>query len=63
MKRIQAFLLLPETQEQPQASEPQAVIVSGSSILSFGKLLHAEQQSQIMCKLQPLQTAHVPGGL
>lgn len=26
MKRIQAFLLLPETQEQPQASEPQAVI-------------------------------------
>jgi hypothetical protein len=31
MKRIQAFLLLPETEEQLQASEPQAVIVSGNS--------------------------------
>jgi hypothetical protein len=31
MKRIQAFLMLPETEEQQQASEPQAVIVSYSS--------------------------------
>jgi hypothetical protein len=31
MKRIQAFLMLPETEEQQQASEPQAVIVSYSN--------------------------------
>jgi trans-2-enoyl-CoA reductase len=30
MRRIQAFLLLPESEQQPQAAEPQAVIVSGS---------------------------------
>jgi hypothetical protein len=29
MKRIQQFLLLPETEEQPQAAEPQAVMVRG----------------------------------
>jgi hypothetical protein len=27
MKRIQAFLLLPESEEQTQAAEPQAVMV------------------------------------
>jgi hypothetical protein len=31
MKRIQTFLLLPETEEQPQAAEPQAVMVRGGT--------------------------------